>query len=202
MSEKVARFLSVLLHPAWMPGLAFVLLINTSSFFQLVVPEQMITAVYFIVILTTILIPLFLVNFLYHKGYIRSYEMNDRAERNIPYLISIAGMLLAFYMLNELQAPFLFGRIMLGAATAMGFTYLINLKWKISLHMIGMGGLCGVFFAVSELLYENNITLLSGALLVSGLLGTARIRLGAHYPSQIYAGFFLGFVAEYFLLAG
>jgi membrane-associated phospholipid phosphatase len=111
-------------------------------------------------------------------------------------------MLLAFYMLNELQAPFLFGRIMLGAATAMGFTYLINLKWKISLHMIGMGGLCGVFFAVSELLYENNITLLSGALLVSGLLGTARIRLGAHYPSQIYAGFFLGFVAEYFLLAG
>jgi hypothetical protein len=201
MSEKFARVLSILLHPVWMPAFAFLILLNTSTFFQLVIPQQMLMAIYIVIGLSTLLIPLLSVAFLYHKGIIHSLEMTERRERNIPYLINITCMLLAFYMLTQLRAPFLFGKIMLGASIALAITFIINLKWKISIHMIGIGGICGVLFGLSELLYEDSHASLLISLLFSGLLGTARLSLNAHMPSQVYSGWVLGFMCEYILMS-
>jgi membrane-associated phospholipid phosphatase len=35
---------------------------------------------------------------------------------------------------------------------------------------------------------------------IAGLLGYARIRMNAHRPSQVYAGFLIGFVTQLILL--
>ena len=67
--------------------------------------------------------------------------------------------------------------------------------------MIGIGGIVGTFFGLSAfMLVDLRIPILF-CLVLSGLLGSARLTLGAHQPLQIYAGFFLGFFCEYLILS-
>lgn len=69
----------------------------------------------------------------------------------------------------------------------------INIVWKISAHMCGIGGLCGAFFAVSWLLYANNLPLMIGLILLSGILAWARLECRAHTAAQLAVGFIVGF---------
>jgi len=200
MNLKVARFFSVLLHPTWMPVYVFVILFQLTDYFKLVVSQPLKTAIYFVLFLNTILIPLIAINFLVRKGYIKSFLMNERHERNAPYLINMACILLAFYMMNKLPAPRVFGLILVGGALALALAFLINLRWKISIHMIGIGGLSGVFFALNTLLFVEMQEIILGSLLAAGLLGSARMSLNAHIAPQIYAGFGLGFACEFCVL--
>jgi membrane-associated phospholipid phosphatase len=67
--------------------------------------------------------------------------------------------------------------------------------------MIGIGGLIGTFFGLSTFLMVDLRISIIIFLLISGLLGSARLTVGSHSPSQIYAGLVLGFLCEYFLLS-
>ena len=67
--------------------------------------------------------------------------------------------------------------------------------------MIGIGALVGTFFGLSSFLLVDLLIAIIVFLLIAGLLGTARLTLNSHRPSQIYAGFILGFVCEYFLIS-
>ena len=70
--------------------------------------------------------------------------------------------------------------------------FVINLKWKISAHMIGMGGLIGVIIGVSErLTLDLNATLIV-LFVMAGFVGFSRLRLNAHNPFQVYLGFLVG----------
>jgi membrane-associated phospholipid phosphatase len=58
--------------------------------------------------------------------------------------------------------------------------------------MIGIGGLCGMFFVLnvwSSILFNHLIT----SILLAGSVGFARLYLKAHTPMQILLGFLLGF---------
>lgn len=200
MNLRFARFLSVLLHPTWMPAYVFIILFQTTDYFKFVVSQPLKTAVYFILLLNTILIPLLIIYFLFRKGLIQSYRMEERQDRSIPYLVNMLCMLLAFYMMSKLPAPKLFGAILFGAAIALAVAFFINLRWKISIHMIGIGGFAGVFYALSDLLLMDIQAVILVSFLLAGLLGTARLLLNAHVAPQIYAGFVLGFACEYFIL--
>jgi membrane-associated phospholipid phosphatase len=77
---------------------------------------------------------------------------------------------------------------------------IVNLKWKISLHMIGIGGLCGGVTSMFIMLQEGNPLWLALLFLCAGTLGTARLILQAHNSLQILAGFVAGFAIEFGLL--
>jgi membrane-associated phospholipid phosphatase len=66
--------------------------------------------------------------------------------------------------------------------------------------MIGIGGLTGMLFGLSQILNAGLEVIITGLILVSGLLGTARMQLGAHTPAQIYTGFVIGFLTEWLIL--
>ena len=58
--------------------------------------------------------------------------------------------------------------------------------------MAGIGGLTGLIFALSFHLEINFLVPIISVVLISGILGTSRLLIGAHKPSQIYSGYFLG----------
>ena len=71
-------------------------------------------------------------------------------------------------------------------------TLLITLGWKISAHMVGIGGLVGVVFGLM-LIHGAQAPILLGVLfLLVGALGTARLIVTDHSPAQIYIGGLLG----------
>ncbi len=59
--------------------------------------------------------------------------------------------------------------------------------------MASIGGLTGFLISVSIILKTDIPVLIISAIIISGFLGYSRIRLGAHKPSEVYAGFVLGF---------
>ena len=83
--------------------------------------------------------------------------------------------------------------IYLGAIYTLVITTLITIKWKISLHMIGMGGAVGVFLAL-QVLYGGLYSVLLLSIFISGLLAYARLELKAHNTQQVYFGFMISFL--------
>jgi membrane-associated phospholipid phosphatase len=70
----------------------------------------------------------------------------------------------------------------------------INIFWKISSHTASVGALAGMMVGLSYFLGAFYFLSIALSLLMAGLTGFARLKLNAHTPAQVYAGFLLGFI--------
>ena len=75
-----------------------------------------------------------------------------------------------------------------------GKANIMTTKWKVSAHMIGIGGLIGLIISLSVLYSVSMMLYLILATMLSGLIGFARLSLNAHSPAQVYAGLGTGFM--------
>ncbi|MFT6755205.1 MAG: membrane-associated phospholipid phosphatase, partial [Urechidicola sp.] len=73
---------------------------------------------------------------------------------------------------------------------------LIYKKFKISLHMLGIGGLLGFFIFVSYHYKLNLILLISFLFIIAGFIAISRIKLKAHTLKEVYLGFVVGLGSE------
>ena len=80
------------------------------------------------------------------------------------------------------------------------FLIYLLLKWKVSAHMAGIGGVIGAIIAFSLKLSTNMILALILFVIAAGILGYARIKLKAHTPGQVYTGFFIGLSIQLILI--
>ena len=118
--------------------------------------------------------------------------METRQERKIPYLASAIFYFTESYFLMNADVPVLVKALMFGATLLVVSVLLINFFWKISAHMVGIGGLCGMMLAVSYRLQINLHIVLLLLFLIAGLVAFSRLKLSAHNPAQVYIGFLLG----------
>ncbi len=152
------------------------------------------------VFMSTVLLPIVSVLLMYRFGKIENVQMEKQKERNWPLLQGAIIYLLAYYLLQSRVVPIFVQLFLLGAILGILISLLINLRWKISLHMIGIGGLCGGISVAMILQHAGSSILLSICFVIAGLLGTARLHLEAHTPTQILVGFATGFLVQFCLL--
>ena len=192
---QLSKFISIILHPIFMPLLAFRLTLKAFPNVEFSI-SQSLNYIYGIVICCSIILPLLSIFFLIKKGKVRSLEMSDRKERSLPLFGTVIWMLLGFYMLNHtlIYAPLLKAELF-GAILIILFAAIISKFWKISLHLLAIGGVVGVFIAL-QLMEGGALYLLLIFILLSGILGVARIRQKAHNHTQVYMGFLLGVGVE------
>jgi hypothetical protein len=201
MNSRLAQFLSIILHPVLMPTYALLMIFGLNTYLAYTTAPQAKIALYIVIIFNTLIMPVVISYLMVSRGYIKSFEMQKRQERIVPFLSNLILLMVAYYMIRQVVIPPIFYKLLLGAAAAVAIAILINLKWKISIHMIGIGGIVGTLYGMSTfLLVDLRIPILI-SLMVAGLLGTARLSLASHSPLEIYAGFFVGFFCEYFLLS-
>ncbi len=197
MNEKTARFLSFVFHPVFLPLAAMALMIHTDPVVSLVLTPRMKAILLGTVLVTTVLVPLALIFLTYRVGLIGSVYMRTREERSIPLLVSAVFYYLTYYVLKGLALPSLFHMYMLGATLMIILLIAFNFFRKPSLHMAGLGGITGLLAGMS-LQYETDTAwfVLAG-ILVSGLAGTARMKLNAHQPSDLYTGWLTGAIVMF-----
>lgn len=201
MNRNLAKLLSIVLHPVLMPTYALYFLLNHSTYFETTTSHFEKSALYSIILLNTLLLPVLISYILVKRGWIHSFEMAKREERVIPYISNAILLVVAYYMMRNLMLPKIFYLMILGAAASVTIAVIINLKWKISIHMIGIGAIVGTFFGLSTFILVDLRFPILIAIIIAGLLGSARLTLGAHSSMQIYAGFFIGFFCEYVILS-
>jgi hypothetical protein len=83
-----------------------------------------------------------------------------------------------------------------GGALSILISTLINLKYKISAHMVGIGGVLGVLISVSYLIKFDMTLYYIVTIIAAGIIGFARLFLNEHKPAQLYLGFFLGLIVQ------
>ena len=192
---KLTQLISILLHPVFMPILALhlTLLVLPSLAFTL---SQNLLLIYGILIFSTMVLPLISIFWLMQKGKVSSLEMSNHKERSLPLFKTVIWMSFGYYLLQNLlfYTPILKAEL-LGAILIILLAAIISKFWKISLHLLGIGGVVGVFIAL-QIMHGDFLYLLLLFILLSGLLGVARIKQKAHNYAQVYAGFLVGLSVE------
>jgi membrane-associated phospholipid phosphatase len=195
-----AKIISHVFHPLIMPIIGLTIIFNTDSYINYAVPQELKQAVLILVGATTFIIPLLIALLLLNRKLINSLEMETRRERIFPYSITISFYVFTLYMLKQAPVPAIVFNFIVGATLSIIIAFVINMKWKISAHMIGIGGLVGALLCVSILLEIYITPYITLSLLVAGLIGSSRLVLRAHTPSEVYTGFIVGVVCQLVVL--
>jgi membrane-associated phospholipid phosphatase len=120
--------------------------------------------------------------------------LKKREDRIYPFAITALFYFLSYYLIRQLPLYDVFAMFLLGSTFIVVFSLLISFFWKISTHLMGIGGLLGGLTGIAIRLNLDFTAMIILGLVVSGLLGFARLKLNAHKPLQVYAGFLLGFL--------
>ena len=183
-----------------MPTMGVALLFSLPTYLTYTISDEAKLLIYATLFLNTALIPAFLSYSLVRFGSIKSLNMTERAERNLPFMLTVFFYFFSYYMLHEYAFAQPLYDVLLGATFALILAFIINLKWKISIHAIGIGGIIGALLAASQLFAISITPFLIPVLLVAGLVGFSRLTLNAHNQAQVYAGFVLGFICQYIFM--
>jgi len=186
------KIISYLFHPLLLPLLGLFLLFNLDEMNLWIPSYEQKYFLYAITFTATFLFPLLSALLLLRFKIISSLEMKTRQERKIPYLISAMFYSVESYFLIKAGMSGIIQMLMLGATLLVVSVLLINLFWKISAHMVGIGGLCGMMIAISFRLQINLHFILIAFFLIAGIVAFSRLKLNAHNPAQVYVGFLLG----------
>lgn len=187
------RFLSVLasylFHPAAVPLFGFAFLVHLHPF-----PIERSTLIYTsaFILTGTYALPGFISLLLQQMGLIKSLRMEEASARRWPFIIGFIFYLFTALYLRIFPVPQETGRFLMGAAVSLGLLTVLLPVMKASAHMAGMGGLLALVIYVGDAYGVDLFFYLAAVMLMSGLLGSARLHLQAHTSLEVGVGFLCG----------
>ena len=207
---RLANAVSYLLNPLVFPPVTFTLL---DAHFG-AGPVQLLWT-FGVSLVFFCLVPLFYVLGMIRAGRAESLEVRDRQSRLGPLLVGIASYAAGAVALSRIVEGPAFPIIVAFAAlfpVNTAVILLINLRWKISLHMTSLAGFVSVLLFTALTVWRDLPAGVEAALTVATvaplavlvpLLMWARVRVGAHTRGQVVAGALFGLfvpIAELFVV--
>lgn len=197
MKDKLAKTLSVVYHPLFMPSFGVALLFSFDNFYGFF-PREYKWFNFGVVWVFTLFIPLVTFWIMKKTNQISDYNISDKKERLVPMILTLFCYATAYVLLYRFNVPQVVQKFILGGAIAIVIAAIITPFWKISAHLAGIGGFAGAFFMISLIMNQNQSLLLSLLILMAGTLGWARLQLKVHTLLQVGGGFCLGFLVMVF----
>ncbi len=206
--KVIAHLLSVIFHPLLMLTymLLMMLVVNPYMFGYTHMSEA--NTLILMVFLTSALIPLIAILVMKGIGWVHSLQMPDKHERIGPYLVtSVLYLTLYLHFVKASAFPELLLVGTLGTVLVLFVGFVINNYSKISVHAAAAGGLLVLtwilyrqfsttYFLLSLPPFSDlqvpTVYILYAAILLTGVICTARLISGNHTPGQVYGGFILG----------
>jgi membrane-associated phospholipid phosphatase len=194
----LAQACSVLLHPLFMPTYGMVLFCSGIGHLNTKLPLAYTILAVSGTLFFTFFVPAAGIWYLWKTKRIDSLHIEDSHQRTAPYISTIISYALWIYFLHYLlQLPSFMSIVAIGAIIALVVVTITNLKWKISAHLTGIGGLlggvCSFVLYYSTLPLGLVITILAASL----ILMYARLYLNAHTPLQVVCGLLLGLLSTF-----
>lgn len=149
-------------------------------------------------VLNTLFFPAFTVLLLKGVGFIKSVFLKTQRERIIPY---VASNIFYFWMFlvfknHEVIPPVLTG-FMFGIFLASAAALLANIYFKVSMHALGMGALCGLILVIIFSGFPYPVFLPAMVIfLVTGLVCTSRLLVSDHSLFDINAGILISILCQ------
>lgn len=193
-----ARVISMIFTPFYLPLVSLIALFLFSYMSRLPLGYQL--KVITIVYLFTILLPTVLIHiYRQYQGWTTT-QMGRKERRMVPYIIAIVCYFACYYIMTVMRIPQFMANIVVTALMIQVVCAIVNVWWKISIHMAGIGGMAGALLTVSMIFQFNPLSWLSVIIMVAGLVGTARMILRQHSLTEIVGGFITGMICGFFLI--
>lgn len=197
--DILSNALSIILYPLFVPTYGVALFCYLYSL--QVVPLATVWMIVAIIgtFVLTCAIPLSAIWILMRLGKVSNLHIDDAQERTMPFVYAILGFAAWCYLIIAiLHAPLFIAFTAVGATTSIAIVALINSRWKISAHLTGLGGLVGgvmcYCLGIGAIPTWSTLAIWMGLSLV---LMYARLRLNAHTPAQVCAGWLLGLACTF-----
>lgn len=191
----VAKLLSVVFRPYYMPIVGFVALFTFTYLSLLPFYYKMI--ILSMVYVFTILLPRICIYIYRRLNGWASHQLRLREYRAVPYGLFILSYVACLHLMMRMHMPHYMCGILASSLLIQLVCVLVNIWWKISIHSAGAGGVIGALIAYSILFMFNPVWWLCVMILVSGAVGTARMLLRQHSLGQIIAGTLVGVVCGF-----
>lgn len=207
-----AHIISILFHPLLIIIYILMILITLNPYVFAFSDAHEKTTFFVYTFVNTLLIPVLSIFIMKMLGFVKSLEMKDNKERIGPLIVIGSLYLWMFINFKGNQiVPAIFSSFILGSVLAIFISFFINNFTKLSLHMVGMGGLIialvlikyqmtydkfffEVFNLFSAMISLDFLIMLS--VILAGITATARLYLKAHRPQEIYLGFIVGILSQ------
>ena len=193
----IAKVISIIFHPLFIPVYVSVFLVYIQSYFfsSLRPIEQKLLIPRFIVIYSVF--PLVSVLLLKGLNFINSIQLKTQKERIIPYVICMVYYFGHWYFLKKeqlLPPDFILFTAAIFFACIGGF--LANIVMKISMHTIAAGVMIAFVILLAFSQTSDFGIYVSVALVIAGLVCTARLIVSDHTQPEVYAGLIVGIAAQ------
>ena len=208
MITRISQIISWVFLPLFMPLYALMVTLYTPSSEKILsnaslyeLPDELKTQLLFLFIIFGTIAPGISFILMYRRGLITTIEMDNRNERSTPLFIVLSYCLILFLLFcfkapNLVLPRYIYALPLTGTIISVLFI-VINLRTKISLHAAGTGILTGYFCAYAVQQIHFNYLLILMALMISGLVLSARLVLNKNTPFHFYLGWALGFVVAF-----
>jgi hypothetical protein len=193
MEKNFYMLLSYIFHPIFIPlyivGICFTANIYPIYFLN---NEQKLLLLLMIV-LNTLVLPIIGVVLMKRYGIISSYHIEERKERFYPYLYFFTlYVLTAVMLLLNTIAPIILSYVYFVAAGLIFLLVLFNSRIKVSAHTSSIISFATMLIMLDIKGVLNMDMAVVIAIVLSGLIGTARLALKAHSTKEVALGYVLG----------
>lgn len=195
--DEAARLISTILSPLLTPSYGMFMALSISP----KVLDTMGSRIKLLLIIfgITCVLPMATIAVLHNFKYIKDKRLLKREDRLIPYITGTIYYVIAVWYLAYTYEPRWLVMFAAGGALACLISTLVNLKWKISAHMAGMGGVLALLWQLDAMDLEVispkwMVFFILVAIGLCGVLGSARMLLKRHNLPQVLAGFLNGLV--------
>ena len=195
MPEKLAKIISAIFHPVLLPTLGF-LLMFTTGFYNSTLTTEARQFILLVVFFSTAALPMLAIAILALNAKF-DFLMPDSRNRVLPLLFASVFYYVGFILLSRIHFIPMFKLIMIASVLVIVALLLISFKWNISIHMAAAGAVTATLFALSFRTGLDTVSAIVAVVIVSGLVGTARLTLNKNNLLQVAAGYFLGFIILY-----
>ncbi|MGM0635236.1 MAG: hypothetical protein ACQESK_04170 [Bacteroidota bacterium] len=188
------KLATYLFHPMWMPTFAVLIYMESTPLY---LKSKSVYAYLLFVILLTIVIPLFFLALLKWLKLIDSFDLPTTHQRKLPLLFftTIVFVIVNYVFTLETNKHlfFFFSGVFFSGLLATLFTFA---RFKVSLHMIGVGGLA-VFVTAYQIGTLNfEVYQIAIFIAVLGWTASSRLYFKAHRNSELLVGFILGILPQ------
>ena len=164
------------------------------------IPEPIINAKLFSLIILTILLPILLYSLLKTLKKVDSIYLDKVKQRIIPLILNcIISIMIIVKVLPPtefIELYYFFVGVLLSTLACL---ILAILNFKASIHMIGSGGVLMFFIALSFHFSINISGSIALMCLIVGAIATSRLHLNAHTKIELIIGLFIGVIPQLIL---
>jgi hypothetical protein len=193
----VAKVISYVFHPLFIPVLIgwYLVTIQPYLFSNFSAGRKALTLVQFFLMYS--FFPLVTVLLSKALGFLDSIYLKTQKERVIPYIAcGVYYFWMCYVFRNQPEYPKEVVQLAIGIFISSWAGLIANIFMKVSMHGLSMGLLL-VFMAMMTYQHTLNATIyMSIAVMIAGLVCTARLVVSDHRPREIYIGLLLGAISQ------